>query len=53
MSDFICYLDMVRCNDQLAALAVHCVDEKPEHRPNMTDVVKALQPLLKAPRSAS
>ncbi|KAG7594445.1 Serine-threonine/tyrosine-protein kinase catalytic domain [Arabidopsis thaliana x Arabidopsis arenosa] len=38
---------------KLAALAVHCVDEKPEHRPNMTDVVKALQPLLKAPRSAS
>jgi hypothetical protein len=37
---------------QLAAVAALCVQYEAEFRPNMSIVVKALQPLLKAPAPA-
>jgi pto-interacting protein 1 len=37
---------------QLAAVAALCVQYEAEFRPNMSIVVKALQPLLKAPAVA-
>jgi len=49
-SDFICH--MVLYNDQLAAVAALCVQYEANFRPNMSIVVKALQPLLNPPRSA-
>lgn len=38
--------------DQMAAVAALCVQYEAEFRPNMSIVVKALQPLLNPPRSA-
>ena len=38
---------------QLAAVAALCVQYEAEFRPNMSIVVKALQPLLKAQASAA
>lgn len=40
------------CLIQLAAVAALCVQYEAEFRPNMSIVVKALQPLLKAPAPA-
>lgn len=37
--------------DQMAAVAALCVQYEAEFRPNMSIVVKALQPLLNPPRS--
>lgn len=38
-------------DDQLAAVAALCVQYEANFRPNMSIVVKALQPLLNPPRS--
>ncbi|CDY48698.1 hypothetical protein Bca4012_090483 [Brassica carinata] len=38
--------------DKLAAVAALCVQYEADFRPNMSIVVKALQPLLNPPRSA-
>lgn len=38
---------------QLAAVAALCVQYEEEFRPNMSIVVKALQPLLKPPAATS
>lgn len=38
---------------QLAAVAALCVQYEAEFRPNMSIVVKALQPLLKPPAAAA
>lgn len=48
-----CDIDLVLWLLQLAAVAALCVQYEAEFRPNMSIVVKALQPLLKPPASAA
>jgi hypothetical protein len=51
----ICYRDStdVFLIFQLAAVAALCVQYESDFRPNMTIVVKAIQPLLNAPKPAA
>ena len=49
---YCCDIDLVLWLLQLAAVAALCVQYEAEFRPNMSIVVKALQPLLKPPAPA-
>ena len=49
LTRYDCDIDLVLRLLQLAAVAALCVQYEAEFRPNMSIVVKALQPLLKPP----
>ena len=52
MVKYYCDIDLVLLLLQLAAVAALCVQYEAEFRPNMSIVVKALQPLLRPPAPA-